>query len=416
MVPHRIGRLFLTFLPFWIFLILFKFGSGLHYSLMAPLGERVLPIWLVGFVIGGGALVQLMLDVPAGRLLDNFGYRRLLKVTTLTFVVAVAVFAFDFTLAVYLTSFFLSIFGWLFFTPGVSAYILSQAPQGDAGKFISLRDTAGSVGVVLASAVLGIVLGLDTKMMGVLMFVLLIGAFLSLRLSPQDTRSVHAEKKLATHHYYIRRTSIRQVLRVVRTLNPASTMLLLLGFSSSVFYALIWFIVPLEIARQANSGLLSLGLGIFDFAIVVFGFVLGSIADKGNKRTLVFFGLLLFSVSGLFLGFNFNWLFLVFGFLATTGDEMASISLWSWLHALDRDHAQDGLVAGLITMVQDFGWAIGPVLAGIAYTIIGPAWTIALGAMVIFATWIIYQVLARHYVHEPVLDVPHHPHRARHKS
>ncbi len=52
---------------------------------MSPLGERLLPLWVVGFLMGGASLVQLLLDVPAGRLLDRYGYRKLLTLTMLIF-------------------------------------------------------------------------------------------------------------------------------------------------------------------------------------------------------------------------------------------------------------------------------------------------------------------------------------------
>jgi len=113
-------------------------------------------------------------------------------------------------------------------------------------------------------------------------------------------------------------------------------MLVLSNISGSIFYGMIWFVIPLVIAHQASSEILSIGLGIFDFSIVALGLVLGNLADRVNKRTLVFFGLFLFSIAGAFTAFSFNWLFLIFGFMATTGDEMSSIALWSWLHNLDK--------------------------------------------------------------------------------
>ncbi|OGL89822.1 hypothetical protein A3I45_02155 [Candidatus Uhrbacteria bacterium RIFCSPLOWO2_02_FULL_53_10] len=178
----------------------------------------------------------------------------------------------------------------------------------------------------------------------------------------------------------------------------------------------MWFVVPLVIAHQANSGLMSIGLGIFDFSIVVLGFVLGNLADRGNKRSLVFFGLLLFSVTAILIGFNFGWLFILFGFLATTGDEMASISLWSWLHALDHEHAHDGLLAGIINLSNDLGWAVGPMMAGILYGVLGPSWTIASGGFLILFTWIVYQLFMAYYPRPIGGIVPRKPHRARHRA
>jgi len=383
---------------------------------MAPLGEQLMPVWVVGLLLGGGSFMLLLLDVPAGHLLDRFGYRRLLKAGTAVFLLGALAFALEFNITTYLITFIVAELGWLFFSPGVSAYILSHAPKEAAGRFIAFRDVFGSLGVVCASAVLGIVLAFSTQMMGAIIFGLLSCALLALWLSPKDKHSARAEKKIDTHHHYVRRHHPLKALKIMQSLNPASGMLLLLSLSSSIFYGLIWFVVPIIIAHQAtaNAGLLSLGLGVFDFAIVVLGFALGHIADKGNKRSLVFFGLLLFAVSAFVLSFNFNWLFIIFGFLATTGDEMASISLWSWLHQLDREHDSDGLIASVINLAQDLGWAIGPAAAGILYTLVGPSWTIASGALMLFATWVIFQIT----VHKTPMPLavhitPKKPHRSR---
>ncbi len=236
--------------------------------------------------------------------------------------------------------------------------------------------------------------------------------------SPKDTASVHAETKIPTQHFYIKRHYIPTLLRTMKKLNPASTMLLMLNLAASTFYGIIWFVVPLVIAHQIQGGLLGLGLGVFDFAVVALGFLLGSLADKANKRVLVFFGLLIFAVSGLLLGFDFGWLFLIFGFLATTGDEMVGLSLWSWLHALDRDHANNGTIAGVINLFDDLGWAVGPMVAGIVYGLYGPTWTIAIGALPIFVVWVIYQFMTRGQPSSilPVADLPIKPHRMRYKS
>ena len=99
------------FLPFWLFIVLFKFGAGLHYTLLAPLGEKVFPIWAVGLLIGGGAFLQLLLDVPAGMILDRFGYIRMLKITTVAFLGAVAMFFFGFNQIVFIATIYLGAIG-----------------------------------------------------------------------------------------------------------------------------------------------------------------------------------------------------------------------------------------------------------------------------------------------------------------
>ena len=82
------------------------------------------------------------------------------------------------------------------------------------------------------------------------------------------------------------------------------------------------------------------------------------ISSKFNKQAMIFLGLLLFAVMGMLLGSNFGLLFLVFAFLTTTGDELASLPLWSWLHEVDKDHNNDGLISGIINLFDDLGRAI----------------------------------------------------------
>ena len=411
-------KIFWRYAAFWLFLVMFKFGGSLHWSLITPLGEQLMPLWIVGVIMSACSVIQLLLDVPVGRLMDRFGYLLFLKIGTIVLLCTGAALFFGLSLPTYFLSLIASVFGWLFFTPGVSAYVLSQAPKEEAGEFISLRDVFESVGVVLASAVLPLVLLLHVPSIGlVITLPVLLGVGL-LFLSPCEKRWNHVkEKKLETQHHYIRRQSFWKSLRSIGKLKPASTMLLLLGFSSCAFYGAIWFVVPLVIAHQANAGLLGIGLGIFDFAIVVLGFLLGSLADRYNRRTLVFIGLLLFAIAGMLIGLDFGWFFILFGFLATSGDEMAEISLWSWLHALDREHANDGVITGVISLFQDLGWAVGPLIAGILYALVGPSWTLTIAAVPILLVWVAFQFVMSRCGPAPIcLGLPPKPHRRRHKS
>ncbi|HSR89104.1 MAG TPA: MFS transporter [Candidatus Udaeobacter sp.] len=410
-------KLFLKFTPFWIFLTLFKFSGGLYYTLISPFGEKLFPLWVVGLLMGGSGLIQLILDVPAGNLLDRYGYKTFLKVTTVAFLAAAFCLTFPLTRATFLLSLFFSVFGWLFFGPGINAYILSHAPKENAGKFISLRDIFCSTGSLLASTTMPLALILMTRSVGYGLFVLFFIALLALFFSPKDRQSVHKEIKLETQHHYINRQFLGTTIKMIKKLNPASMILLLHNFAGSMFYAAIWFVVPLVISHQAHSGVLSIGLGMFDFAVVVLGFLFGKLADSVNKRTLIFVGLLLFAISGMLLGFNFGWLFLLFGFLSTSGDEISGISLWTWLQKLDREHANDGAVAGVINLSEDIGWTLGPALSGILYGFVGPSWTITIGALPIFITWIIYQIMIKQHPHKAVskLSIPNKPHRPRHK-
>jgi len=61
----RIYQLFRAYRPFRVFLAMFKFGAGLHFTMLSPLGEQVMPLRIVGILIGLGSMVQLIFDIPA---------------------------------------------------------------------------------------------------------------------------------------------------------------------------------------------------------------------------------------------------------------------------------------------------------------------------------------------------------------
>lgn len=409
---------FWKFTPFWLFLLFFKFGAGLHFSLASPLGESLLPLWAVGLLIGSGAFVQLVLDVPAGHLMDRYGYRRLLIITTATFAIATTCLFFGLTRTTYILTILIATFGWLFFGPGEGAYTLVHAPKEQTGKFISFRDVSAAIGTMFAGAAVPFGLMLSPQHLGYTLFTLMGLALVCIWFSPRDKHSVHKKIKVATQAHYVRRHPIFNAWRMIKKLNPASSTLLLLNVSASIFYGSVWFVVPLVISHRHEAGALALGLSIFDLAIVLLGFVIGNMADKFNKRWLVFIGLLIFSLSGLMLGFNFDILFLFFGFMATAGHELAGLSLWSWLYTLDKNHAHDGAVAGVLNLALDLGWTIGPIAAGFLYTFVGPSWTIAYCAIPLVLVWGLYSFMLHR--HQPLQAlpgiVPALPRRLRHKT
>jgi len=417
MTAANVARPILKLLPIWIFIFLFKFGAGLHYTLMSPLGARVLPIWVMGLLIGGSAFIQLILDVPAGFIMDRYGYRKFLKITSVIFILAAAAMLFGLSTPVIIATLMLSAFGWLFFGPGVDAYLLSHTQSEYAGRVMSVRDTLSSLGIVLATAALGFVLGLPMSVMAVIVMVLIAVAFLAVMFAPKDKVSAVAEKKHPAHHYYVRRHFIHHTFAVLKKMNPASGMLLILGFSASIFYATIWFVVPL-LLDSANGGspIPSVGLAIFDFAVVALGFILGRLADKFNQRLLVFSGLLIFAIAGSAIGFSTSIWFLLLGFIATVGDELAGLTLWAWLDRLDKKHTEDGLLSGIITFFYDLGWTIGPISAGFLFNVIGPQWTMAVGAIPVIITWVVAAIMVRPHPRVVGETVTPKPHRRRYKG
>lgn len=325
----RFWKIFLLFVPFWLAAFTFKVGGGLHYTLLPTLGEKIFPVWLVGVLIGGFALVQMVYDVPAGYLLDRYGYLKLVKFGTFCFFLSGIILLLGLGSWTYFLTLTLSSAGWLFFSPGVDAYILVSADKKFAGKFIALRDMMESGGIVVGMGLLALVVHFPTPILGLIIAAIMFLTLVFLFRAPAEPHVLSGEKKLAHQSFYIRRHFLHHVIISLKKLNPASSLLMLLGFSAATFYGIVWFVVPLLIAQAVSSGVLSFGLMMFDLSVLFVGFILGELTDRWSKQWLVFWGLLLFGITAFLLGFNFGWLFLVFGFLATSGDEMSSISLWA---------------------------------------------------------------------------------------
>lgn len=374
--------------PFWLYILVFKIAASLHYSIMPVLGARVFPIAVVGMLIAMEALVQLLLDIPAGFLLDRYGYRRFLVVTTVLFVLAAAVLLFGLSWMTVTVTLALSVFGWLFFNPGINAYILSEIPHSLASRAMALRDTFDAAGTAIGAAVLAVLLGSSLPHVGAVLMVLFVVSMTMLLVVPRDHTSVHAAQKIATHHFHIRRTPLRAMIQALQRLNPASTMLLVSGFAGCTFFGIVWFAIPLAMSGNTMDGIPGMGLGIFDATIVVMGMMIGRLVNRANYRILAFIGLLIFAIAGAALGFSTGWWFLVLGCILTIGYELSNVSLWTWLHRLDHQHTEDAAVASAITACHDLGWAIGPLLAGFLLVPIGIAWTLTMGAGFLFLAWV----------------------------
>ena len=107
--------------------------------------------------------------------------------------------------------------------------------------------------------------------------------------------------------------------------------------------------------------------------------------------------------------------FLRLAFPPTSGYELSGISLWAWMETIDKNHRHDALVTGVINFFDDIGWTIGPVIAGILFSTVGPSWTIAAGGGLILAIWAISSVLIARTPVVPLRLLSPKPHKLRHK-
>jgi MFS family permease len=376
-----------------------------------------MPLWLVGLIIFLASVFQLALDIPAGYLLDRFGYKKMLVVGTAVAIVGVAAFFYGISALSLVVSIFLVAVGWLLFSPGISAYSLSHADRHNSIKFMAYRDIFTSLGIVLSVASLPFIVNASGSTIAMYLSVILIFSLIAIFFAPRDKNIIN--EKTAPHQktHHQRRFLISNVSKVIKRLTPASTLLLLLTAASGIFYGIVWFVIPLIISLQIyNGAILSAGLAMFDFSVILVGSFLSNMAKRSLKK-MIWGGLLVFSISGFLLGINFGILFVVFAILSTTGNEMASLPLWVWLHELDTQHNKDGLMSGVVNLSGDFGWAVGPLLAGFSYQLFGPTFAITLGAIPIAGVLAVYYfIIKTKAINTPLFKAPTKPHFLRHKS
>lgn len=411
-------KIVISYSPFWVFLWLFKFSAWLHYTLLSSYGEQILPLWIVWILIGMTSFLQLVFDIPAWRWLDRFGYIRMLKITTIFFILAWVSLSFGLTRITYFTTLLCSMAWRLFFAPGINAYVLSKAPKEHAGAFMSLKEIWESIWMVLVWWLLAFATSLSPSIIWVSIAFLLIVWLILLYFAPLDTVSAHAEKKLVNHHYYLPKKE-HSIRRILRDLNPVSTVMVLSSFWSAFFYSLIWFVIPLLITQVENGKILSLWLWVFDLAVVLLGFFIWKLADAYNKKLLIMIWLLIFTITWITIWFNLTVLFLFLGFLATTWDELADISLWAWLDNIEKTHAHDGKLSGIPWAVSDLWWTIWPMIAWFLYPILWPSRTISIWGGVLFVILLSYYILLAIYDKEWLRSIlpriSKKPHKFRHK-
>ncbi len=364
-----------SFTPFWFFVLLFKFGAGIHYSIIAVLGSRVLPLPLVGLFIGLAAFLQVALDVPAGFMLERYGYLHMLRISTICFFLAGVIIIPGLTPLTFILSTVLSGLGWLFFTPGLEAYLLAHSPITLFGRITGLQRTMQAIGMTLAVIGLPYFVQLPGTIIGLIIIYPLIGALAALAIAERQPMPTVLPARLR----YRRRASQATLTTLVSTLqklHPLSTAFIFYSITIASYFGLLWFTLALLIASHTSGHIISLGMAVFDFTVIIVALVIGKIVDSSNKKIVAYIALTIVAFSAFFLWSTFQPLFILFCFLLSIGDEMFTITFWSWIDTRLPQGEHYGLITGALTFAEDLGWMAGPIIAGLLYTLVGPISTL----------------------------------------
>lgn len=376
--PKIAGR----FLPLWFFVFLFKFGAGIHYSLITVLGAQILPLWIVGLCVGGASFIQLLLDVPAGFMLERYGHLRMLRFSTVCFLLAGGSLVLGLSPATYIATVVFSALGWLFFGPGIAAYLLTHGPVATMGRLTALRRMCEAVGITCALLGLEHFSALPVTLIGLVIIYPFLGALAALIIAQRHPVPTVLHKE-ARNRRIVATTPGRTIYTIARQLHPVGTVLAVHTFAASVFYSMIWFLFPLIIIQSSTPGILSVALASLDLTVLVVDMPIGTLVDRYSKRPLVVLGMVVMAVAAITLSQTMTILVVLLAILLSLGDEIAIIALWAWLDQRTSKVHHEGIVAGTLTFVEDIGWSTGPVLAGILAGILTASATLLVGSIIL---------------------------------
>ncbi len=370
----------LGFLPFWFYVLLYKFGAGIHYSMIAVLGAQVLPLWAVGLAMALASGIQLVLDIPAGFLLERYGYIRMLRITTLCFVAAAGALLLGLTPATYLLSVGLSAFGWLFFTPGIEAYLMAHGPVPIIGRLFGLQRAMEGAGIVLALLGLPYFVELSPRVIGLVMLYPILGALAALAIGERSRLPTFLPKTTRAKRHAAQ-AGWQELCAAFRRLHPVGTALGLYTLAVATFYGTVWFVLPLLIDDGVASDVLSAGMTMLEFAVIISGMTIARFADSSKKKTASVCGMALVVVFALLLGATIRPVFIAICFFLSMADELVRTTLWAWLDAKAAGGRHHGIITGTVTFLEDLGWMLGPAAAGLLFTPLGAFLTLHVGGI-----------------------------------
>lgn len=390
-----VSKTIAAFAPLWFYIVLYKFGAGIHFAMIAILGARVLPLWIVGLSVAYASLLKLALDVPAGFFLERYGYLRLLRLTTLLFIGAGGVLLFELTPLTFFLTITLGALGWLFFTPGINAYLLSHGPAPIIGKLFGILRASEGAGVMLALIGLPLFVQLSTPALGLIILFPLIGSLGALAIG-RRFRMPSTLPEVLSSKIQIQRAGYKKIRTAFAHLHPVGTALGVHMLCVASFYGIIWFVFTLIIEEGTAKGVLSASMAALEFATIISGLTIARFVDSGKKKSLIIIGLAGLATTTAFLGTTLAPLLILICLLFSFSDELVRITLWAWIDERAPEEQHHAIVTGVISFLEDLGWAIGPAIAGIFLASSGAPAVLRLGSLIILIGVLIILWLMRY--------------------
>lgn len=346
-----------------------RFASSVSYGILPIIvafsyGEDTAGIFFAAF-----NLYQAFLGDPlAGNLADRYGSKPvvlsgffLMAAAAILWLVAPLSHPFV------LIAFALLMFLGFSFRDEAAAYLLRTSRAGEGGLIFGLMENIYAVASFLAALSLPYFVATDNHFTGALvMLVTAIAGILIVLPLPNDTTERAPVRSFWQSFNVL--ALLRNGWHFTKTNGWYPIFALGNSLFEGIFYGTIWFVIPLHLAAGDARIVEGLELGIYELITIFFAGMAGYAADNYNWRHLNTLGWLLVAAGAIALLFSDTTLSLILvGVIIAVGNNLFAFAGSHALEAYDKDHRDDGAFIGFSNMVNDLGYALGPLAAGFAY-------------------------------------------------
>ncbi len=313
------------------------------YALLPVILTAIYNEMLAGIAVSAGTIFQLMIVPFCGELIKKIGAVKVMRISILSFLLTGVIFLLigleilPAQIGIWFVIVFLFV-GYSF--NSIKTYVLQMSPKESGGLLFGLVSSITSVGSLIATLLLPYLEHQSYIFIGgitiFLMSLIFAGTFTlrqpKIKPYKKDKNMFNFFSTLQRGFYFVKKNKYFPVFQLITVTFQ--------GF----FYASIWFLVPLLIAKSPDNFLGGMSLGVYEIVTILLAAFFGWIADKYNWKTLYFAGWIL--VLGGIMIFNLHFVnififLLIGGVFIGIGDNMISGASSHILEKKDKNHKED---------------------------------------------------------------------------
>jgi len=311
---------------------------------------------LVGIVIGGYALTQMLFQIPFGVISDKFGRKG-------TIIFGLLIFAIGSLICALSTDIYTLIFGRLLQGAGsigavVTAMISDLVKEEQRPKAMAVMGSSIAVAFaisMIAGPTIGAAFGVET-LFYITLFLALASVYVLMKFVPNPPQITHT---------YSKKANLGEILG-----NPNLIKMNITNFLQKGLMTFAFMIIPMTLIKNFDwqmSELWKVYLPVMIFGILAMGPAAVLAEKKGKFKEILIIGIVFFAISYLIIGFSSSSTVFVIGVVIFfIGFNMHEPIMQSLASKFAKVH-QRGLVLGIFTSAGYIGTFLGGLIGGAFY-------------------------------------------------